>query len=81
MSFGFYPGEEYTPFSTVNFKKGLKIAHLNTQKLSSHYEELKRIMIKEPVYILTISETWLTDTNHSEGDYDIPVNRITWYNN
>ncbi len=29
-------------------------------------------MIKKPVDILTISETWLTDTNHSEGYYDIP---------
>ncbi len=42
------------------------------QKLSAHFDELKLVIINKSLDILTVSETWLMDTNHEKGEFDIP---------
>ena len=51
--------------------KGLKIAHLNIRSLPAKIDQLRILLLNEPVDIMCITETW-TNSNHTPALLNIP---------
>ena len=57
--------------SSVYLKRGMKIAHLNINRLLNKVDGVRELLIKFKLDILALSETWLT-TDISDDEINIP---------
>ncbi len=47
---------------TVSNTKGLKVGHINIRSLLLKIEEIRHILVGQPIDILSVNETFLTDS-------------------